>query len=149
MFDKMLIKFFSGCQQRAYLFAKYLTEYLKEMYPGKKFDPPKKHFIFGRLIFETENAENGRDVEWQFHVTPAVKIRSLKPLLILDPSISPVPLTKQKYHQMFRDQGILSGYVTCEADTYGWLDSCINPNNMDDPVKQEAAYLLNGDILNK
>lgn len=50
---------------------------------------------------------------------------------------------------MFRDQGILSGYVTCEADTYGWLDSCINPNNMDDPVKQEAAYLLNGNILNK
>ena len=136
-----------GCQLRAHLFGKYLIEYLTEKYPEKNFDLPKKHFIFGHLFFETENARNGRDVEWQFHVAPAVKIRSLKPLLILDPSISPIPLTKAKFHQMFRDTGRLTGYVTCEANTYGMGDSCFRPVSMYDPKKEGKITLLKNNLL--
>ena len=137
----------SGCQLRAYLFGEYLIEYLTEKYPEKNFDLPKKHFIFGHLFFETENARNGRDVEWQFHVAPAVKIRSLKPLLILDPSISPVPLTKAKFHQMFKDTGRLTGFVTCEADTFGMEDSCIRPESMSELYKQGKVALYKRDLL--
>ena len=134
-----------GCQLRAYLFGEYLIEYLTEKYPEKNFDLPKKHFIFGHLFFETENARNGIDVEWQFHVAPAVKIRSLKPLLILDPSISPVPLTKAKFHQMFKDTGRLTGFVTCEADTFGMEDYCIRPDSMGDlnKIGKVAIYKQN------
>ena len=99
--------------------------HLKEEFPTKKFDPPKKHFIFGDLHYETKNAINGKDVSWGFHVAPALKISGKNELYILDPSIRPIPLTKSEYHEKFR--GAITGYVTCDSDTYNHQDDCFNP----------------------
>ena len=99
--------------------------HLNEEFPAKKFDPPKKHFIFGKLHYETKNARNGKDVSWDFHVAPALKISEKNELYILDPSISPIPLTKSEYHEKIR--GVITGYVTCDSDTYDQLDDCFNP----------------------
>ena len=101
--------------------------HLNEEFPAKKFDPPKKHFIFGELHYETKNARNGKDVSWDFHVAPALKISEKNELYILDPSISPIPLTKSEYHKKFR--GTITGYVTCDSDTYDQLDDCFNPTS--------------------
>ena len=46
-------------------------------------------------------------------------------LYILDPSITPIPLTKSEYHEIFR--GMTTGYVTCHSDTYNLRDDCFNP----------------------
>ena len=107
-----------GCQHRAYLFSKYLTEYVREKFPGKQFIPPKKHFLFGRLKLETENAENRKDVEWYYHVALAVKISGKDDLLVLDPIDSPRHVAKQEYHKIFlKVQGVkLTGFVTCDAN---------------------------------
>ena len=114
-----------GCHHRAHLFSKYLIIHLKKKFPTKKFDAPKKHFIFGNLHYKTKNAQNGKDVNWGYHVTLALKISEKNVLYILDPSISPIPLTKSEYHEIFR--GMTTGYVTCHSDTYNLQDDCFNP----------------------
>ena len=77
---------------------------------------------------QTENAENGIAAEWEYHVVLAVKIRNSNTLLILDPSLSPKPMTKTNFHQMFRvNPSLITGFVTCDANTIGQFDRCVNP----------------------
>ena len=120
-----------GCSYRALLFSHHLTQYLEEKFPGKNFDPPKKHFIFGYLRHITENAGNDIAAEWQYHVALAVKIRNSNTLFILDPSLNPKPVTKANFHQRFKAPAsyasFISGFVTCDANTIGKENLCVNP----------------------
>ena len=84
------------------------------------------------MKIETENAWNGKYVEFRYHVAPAVKITLNDGLLILDPSNSPTPMLKAEYHQFFSG---MTGYVTCDAITYGILDQCLNP------IEREEEFL--------
>ena len=129
-----------GCQHRAHLFSKYLTKHLKKKFPRKKFDLPKKHFIFGDLAYETDNVRRGNVVSWGFHVVPILKLSANENLYILDPSISPDPLTKSEYHYIFR--GRISGYVTCDSNTYNIGDDCFAPGKVDKIEIKDDERLL-------
>ena len=105
-------------------------EYLNRKFSGKNLDPPKKHFIFGdKLIYSSENAAVNNYVKWNFHVALAIKIANDDALYILDPSLSPKPLTKAEFHKIFNQPGQpeITGFVTCHADTLDHGDGCINP----------------------
>ena len=78
-----------------------------------------------------------------YHVAPALKISEKAALYILDPSISSIPLTKSEYHEIFR--GMITGYVTCESDTYDHQDDCFNPEKASD---EESLSVYNELYLN-
>ena len=102
------------------------------------------------MILETENAENGQDVEWHNHVALALKISGSDDLLILDPGVSPRPITKAEYHQMFRNvrNGVLTGFVTCDANTFNVIDGCFDPTEMDEDFRiSYADRLLNRYVI--
>ena len=120
---------------------------LNEKFAEKNLSPPKRHFIFGdELRMNTINAANGQFVDWSYHVVLAVRINDPNPelqntLYILDPSLSPKPLSKEKYHQLFNhpDRPI-TGFVTCHEDTLDKFDSC------QDPIKDEDRYIFGSGI---
>ena len=102
--------------------------FLRKKYPEKKFDPPKKHFIFGDLVYNTDNAEENGMAEWYNHVALAIKISDSDDLYILDPSLRETPLPKAEYHRFLTESGsTLRGFVTCVADTYSKRDNCFDP----------------------
>ena len=78
------------------------------------------------MRYETKNVEKGKDhVNWKYHVAPAVKISGKEELYILDLSISAYPMRKSKYHAIFKKK--LTGYVTCDSETYDAEDDCFAP----------------------
>ena len=105
--------------------------------------------MFGRMHYVTTNARNGIDVVWENHVVPALRIseNSLSSeLYLLDPSISEIPLTKSAYHENFSKNLThrITGYVTCESDTYHVNYDCFNPEKVsdDDFTTFQDYYLL-------
>ena len=149
--------FVLGCQHRAYLFAKHLTQYMNNKFPRKKFGSPHKHFLFGMFHFESPNAKNvegvGAGVDWSYHVAPTVRIRNPNSgnqdtLWILDPALFSKPLSKEDYHLKFNEDGRIDGYVTCESNTYGSGDLCINALSNEDPDKPFAVSYFDGELLN-
>ena len=154
------MSFILGCQHRAYLFAKHLTQYANDNFPhhpARSFEPPMKHFLFGNFQFDSENARDEQyGIHWSYHVAPAIKIRNSNSqirhnptLWILDPALSPKPLSKTEYHQKFREFGRITGYVTCGANTYGSGDKCIDAMDNEDPNKPFGMSYFDGELLNE
>ena len=135
---------------RAYLFAKHLTEHVRNKFPQNTFEPPHKHFIFGNLHVDSKNVRKGVGIDWNHHVVPTIRIRNPNPdtLWILDPALFPKPLSKEDYHQKFNEDGRINGYVTCESNTYGSGDLCINAISNEDPDKPFAISYFDGELLN-
>ena len=80
-------------------------------------------------------------VKWGFHVVPILKISGNENSYLLDPSISSNPLTKSEYHNMFGN--MISGYVTCESNTYNKGDDCFAPDEVEKTmVKYDEQRLL-------
>merc|ERR1712136_110296 len=117
---------YHGCKYRAHLFSKYLTKHLKKNFPRKKFDLPKRHFIFGELAYQTDNARlvgfRRRVVDWGFHVVPMLK------------------LSGNENHNIFGD--MIRGYVTCESNTYHIEDDCFAPDNVEKSIDKDDERLL-------
>ena len=93
-------------------------------------------------------------VRWSYHVAPIVKLNDHK-LYVLDPALSPHPIEKEMWHQLCTNgrypgdlQSRLTGYVTCEHDTYAPHQDCFNPIffnlgfNADDCSKFQAQIYL-------
>ena len=68
---------------------------------------------------------------------------------ILDPALSPKPLSKADYHQKFNEDGMISGYVTCDSDAYSNLDKCRGGMNPEDPAKGLVHSYFDGELLNR
>ena len=134
-----------------------MMKYLGTKYPEKSLNPPSKHFIFGQLVFETENAltsygihEDRRQVVWRYHVANAIKLKGDNSLYIMDPAVSSRPVPKSEFHAIFTNfrnvqtgmQGAINGFVTCHPLTYSVDDDCFHPSS--DPVDEDVTeFYLN------
>ena len=147
--------FILGCQHRAHLFAKHLTEYFKNKFPKKKFEPPHKHFLFGSFHFDNKNAQDvKKGIDWDYHVAPTIKVTDpsfdiQNTLWILDPALSPKPLSKADYHQKFNKDGKINGYVTCDYNSYSSRDQCLGGMDNENPFKILAVSYFDGELLNR
>ena len=69
-----------------------------------------------------------KQITWGQHVAPIVKLKDNE-LYILDPLISNTPMKLDDYHLALESTGSkISGYVTCQPDTYVQFDDCFNPD---------------------
>ena len=142
---------------------KQISEHLRAKFPTKEFAFPKKAFAFGDLLFKTDNADidhpryNAGEpgyVRWNFHVAIIVRVKlsDSNKLYILDPSLSRVPLTKEQWYSTLegspwqsvglRLRGSVTGYITCETNTYENDDDCLNPEIDEDAVLMDANGFL-------
>ena len=76
-------------------------------------------------------------VSWIYHVAPIIRLGDGK-LYILDPSLSADPIPKEVwYEKMTAYPGArITGYVTCDANTYHPGRRCFNPNRVNDETLQ-------------
>ena len=70
---------------------------------------------------------------------PIIKFSRCNDLFILDPSIRQTPMTKSEYHNIFGEQ--ISGYVTCESNSYSITDDCKNPVKVTENNMKEERLL--------
>jgi len=116
---------------RAQLYSKKIVDELKTRYPHLKFDIPKMHFVFGDYLKAKSDSTVNGYVEWVWHVAPIVRLRDGK-LYVLDPSLSANPIEKESWHELMTEYpGKVTGYVTCESNTYLAWDECFNPAQID------------------
>ena len=92
------------------------------------------------MVHETDNVLLGNVVTWGYHVVPILKLLGNENLYILDPSIRPNPLTKSEYHNIFG--GRISGYVTCDSNTYNIGDDCLAPGEVNEIEMKDDERLL-------
>ena len=124
---------------RAELYTDLILQYLHRKYPEKIFRPPKKHFVFGDLRANSTSADprmNGF-VFWWFHVAPIVRLNDGK-LYVLDPILDANPVEKKEWYSLMTqtDEANISGFVTCDSNTYHYYDSCFNPSKNSDQDTQ-------------
>ena len=141
----------AGCNVRAYLYSDLITKYVNERFPDKTFEPPKKHWIFGHLVFRT-NLYGALDFDvhectWIYHVAPIIKIKG-GGYYILDTSVSRSPIKRLDWYFLFtkhtdtiknNEKGKITGFVTCETNTFDPQHDCLNPNfdPINDPKSKE------------
>ena len=92
------------------------------------------------MSYPTDNVLGSTFVKWGFHVVPILKLSGNENSYLLDPSISSNPLTKSEYHHIFGN--MISGYVTCESNTYNIEDDCFNPAKVDKVFDKDDERLL-------
>ena len=119
---------------------------MNDRYPNKSFEPPKKHFAFGELRTKSINTaieQNGL-VSWGYHVAPMIKLNDGN-LYVLDPALDANALAKEEWYAKMTqtDDAYISGFVTCNANTYGLFSSCFDPvKKSEEEVKcQNEGYL--------
>ena len=122
----------SGCYARAQHFGKKLVELIRNQNNNAIFNDPYKHFMFGSLVSHVkEMGKKIREVNWDNHIAPIVKLKD-NALYILDPLVSNRPMKRDEYHSALESTGSkITGYVTCQPDTYGHEDDCFNPDKME------------------
>ena len=139
------------CWMRAYHFAKKITELVRAHYlavnPFKTFPDPYKHYMFGIFIRDVKKGTPGEFLRWDMHVAPIIRLEDSE-LYILDPLLSEGPMKKGEVHAELGNTANkkehptdgrviaseLTGYVTCEPETYDILHDCFEPsNNPTDP----------------
>ena len=140
-----------GCWIRAHLFSALIVKRLAEHHPEMLFPFPKKHYVFGSLVAKTSNAVQGW-VGWWYHVALIVKLNDGK-LYVLDPALSPDPISKETWYELCTNGQDISGRVarytgavTCEHDTYNPGYDCFNPGHEIDAdectIFEAQLYLL-------
>ena len=123
---------------------------MNQQFPEKVFEPPKKHWIFGHLVFKT-NLYDALDFEvhectWTYHVAPIIKIKDQH--YILDPGVSPSPMKRHDWYDLLskhtdtaknNEKGEITGHVTCETKTFDPQHDCLHPNfdPINDPNSKE------------
>ena len=136
----------TGCWLRAELYSDLMLQYLHQEYPEKRFEPPKKHFVFGDLRARSNSTDprmNGI-VYWWFHVALIVRLDDGK-LYVLDPALNADAVEKEKWYSLMTvtKEASISGFVTCDTDTYHYFDSCFNPSkNSDEETQCELQGFL-------
>ena len=133
--------FFIGCWVRAELYSSLIVKFLSEKYPYLSFEAPKKHFAFGELRTKSNNARPGKDgvVGWGYHVAPIVRLNDEK-LYVFDPALSDDAIPKEEWYALMtqKPSSFVSGFVTCDANTYREFNSCFKPKkNTDEETKCE------------
>ena len=118
----------SGCYYRAQQFGQKIVELIHRQNNNANFNDPYKHFIFGNLVHNVkEMGKKVKQITWAQHVVPIVKLNDNQ-LYILDPLISNTPMKRDDYHLALKSTGSeITGYVTCQPDTYDQFDDCFNP----------------------
>ena len=103
---------------------------MNDRYPNKSFEPPKKHFAFGELRAKSINTapEDNGLVQWDWHVAPIIRLNDGN-LYVLDPALGANALTKEEWYDKMTqtDNAYISGFVTCNANTYNLHNSCFDP----------------------
>ena len=137
---------FSGCWLRAEIYSDLIQQYLRQEYPEERFEPPKKHFVFGDLRANSNSTDprmNGI-VYWWFHVALIIRLDDGK-LYVLDPALNADAVEKEKWYSLMTvtTEANISGFVTCNTDTYHYFDSCFNPSkNSDEETQCELQGFL-------
>ena len=103
--------------------------------------------MFGIFIRDVAKGNPGEFLRWDMHVAPIIRLEDSE-LYILDPLLSHEPMKMDAVHadlgnpnnrkQHPTDGRIiaseLTGFVTCEPETYDLLHDCFEPvNNPTDP----------------
>jgi len=130
-----------GCWIRAELYSSLILKFLNEEYPNHSFEAPKKHFAFGDLWTKSINAPPLMDewVFWGWHVAPIVRLNDGN-LYVLDPALRGNAIPKEEWYALMtqKPSSFVSGFVTCDADTYREFNSCFKPKkNTDEDTKCE------------
>ena len=103
----------------------------------------KKHFAFGDLRATSPSIPGGI-VYWNFHVAPMVRLNDNR-LYILDPALCANPIEKEEWYKlmMLTHEASITGFVTCEPNTYDEESSCFNPlKQTDESVHCEIQEYL-------
>ena len=120
--------YFPGCYCRAQLFGMKIADLIRQENKIPHLNEPFKHFMYGSFFHLLEEENKVREVQWKFHVAPIVKLRDNE-LYVLDPLMYPEPVKKDEYHsKLIGTKGDMSGYVTCQPDTYDNAADCFNPD---------------------
>ena len=125
-----------------------ILKFLNEEYPDHSFEAPKKHFAFGDLSTKSINAPPLADgwVDWRFHVAPIVRLNDGN-LYVLDPALGGNAIPKEEWYALMtqKPSNFISGFVTCDTNTYREFNSCFKPKkNTDEATKcenEEYMYL--------
>ena len=144
--------FFKGCWVRAELYSSLILRFLDEKYPNQSFDAPKKHFAFGNLWTKSINAAPGKDewIYWNYHVAPIVRLNDGK-LYVFDPALGGNAIPKEEWYSdmTLKQSSSISGFVTCEANTYSPLNSCFHPTkHTDDEIIIHKIYIYMISMMN-
>ena len=119
------------CWNRAYYFARKITDLVRAKNPSKTFPKPYKHYMFGSFIRTVKKGKPGEFVRWTKHVAPIIRLKDTE-LYILDPLLSDGSMKKDEFHAEIVNANHMSirsrldGYVTCVPDTYA---NCFEPKN--------------------
>ena len=131
--------YIKDCWNRAYYFARKITDLVRAKNPSKTFSEPYKHYMFGSFIRKIKKGKPGEFVRWTMHVAPIIRLKDSE-LYILDPLLSDGPMKKDEYHAEIGNanhmsiRSRLTGYVTCVPETYANNYDCFEPkNNANDP----------------
>jgi len=136
-----------GCWIRAELYSTLILKFLDEKYPNQSFEAPKKHFAFGDLWTKSKNAAPGAEewIGWNYHVAPIVRLNDGK-LYVFDPALGGNALPKEEWYTVMtqKPSSNISGFVSCEANTYSPSSSCFHPmKHTDEEIKCDNEYYLN------
>ena len=101
-----------------------ITQEAKLLFKRRHFDYPKKHFVFGDLRV----ISNSRTFRWDYHVALIIKVNNIE--YILDPAVSRTPIERWDWYKII-SQDILhiTGFVTCNVNTFFPGDQCLYPWN--------------------
>ena len=124
-----------------------ILKFLNEKYPNHSFEAPKKHFAFGDLWTKSINTAPYLDgwVDWGWHVAPIVRLNDGN-LYVFDPALGGNAIPKQEWYALMTQKASshISGFVTCDANTYRLESSCFHPTRRtDEETKCENEMYLN------
>ena len=109
---------------------------MKEKFPKKRFAAPKKHFAFGNLRAKSSSKPGGI-VRWIWHVAPMVRLNNGK-LYIMDPALNGDAVEKDVWYKLMLSEpdANITGFVTCDSETYKEFSSCFNAKKEDPALVQ-------------
>ena len=138
---------------RAYLYSHLITKVANEQFPGKDLKLPKSHWVFGHLVLRMklyDTLDPGPfERTWGYHVAPIIKIE--KEDYILDPGVSGSPMKRADWYHLLskhtsqysstKEVGKITGYVTCETNTYAVGHDCMKPPFNPHTKPKDKEYL--------
>ena len=76
-------------------------------------------------------------VPWWFHVAPIVRLDDGK-LYVLDPTLGADAVEKEEWYALMTrtKEANISGFVTCDTNTYHYYDECFDPSKNNDENTQ-------------
>jgi len=121
----------NGCWYRAEIYVTLIVDFMTAKFPGKKFATPKKHFAFGDLAAKSSSIRGGI-VRWGWHVAPLIRLNDGK-LYVMDPALNGDAVHKEGWYKLMMSEpdAKITGFVTCDTETYKTENSCFNAKQVD------------------